>query len=370
LFHKNVFRNNENRNQRKILLGGNVKKITDIRFSGKSKVLCVLVLIILFGTGILWADRKPVELPEWFYELPMNQNCVYGIGISDSGHDSEIDAYLQAVDRARVALSFFYKTECSSMIKKYEYEEKNELVKNFSITTRLSAKLLPESFIEVTDKFVLPGGVVLVLAKMDESEVEINLLSEIELEYYIQEVESENYGELDWELRLISDIPAISFRSEYKSDSVNKKYYNSKSGDSSYPEWYLTNELDDKNYIAERSIALLDGTASSLNSAYWRCFASGVSSIIHLYTNELSIEQGIKLPETMLKIMSENEFHGFYPVKLDFTGEKKKQNLVMQIQVPRYQSFLDSKREEELYNQFKTSKAFKDLEDELKNGEE
>jgi hypothetical protein len=340
-------------------------KLTCIENSRRSLVVGLFAVIILLGSGVLWG-KEGIKLPEWFYEMPVSEGFVYGIGISDSGLDSAIDAYLQAVDRARVMLSFCNSSECQSMTKQYEYEENGSLVDNISVTARLSSLLLAESSIEVVDRAEIDNGVVMVLAKFDSGEIE-TLLSELELRYYIQEANGENFFDTDWDLRLISDNSRFSFKADYQEDSANKQYYGSKSGDIAYPKWDQANNSEEEAIVIKESTALLDGTESSLNSAYWRCFISGVSRINSAEAAGMTFEaKGVE--EMKHKMVSENELVGLQAAQHDFWGEKGEQKLVMQVvlQANKNLKEVEIEKENDLYNKFKAFEAFEDNEEEQK----
>ncbi|MCF7911261.1 MAG: hypothetical protein K9M99_01935 [Candidatus Cloacimonetes bacterium] len=343
--------------------------IEDFGLRGKSLVVSLLVIIMLFGAGVLWAAEKVVELPEWFYELPQNGRYVYGIGISDSGIDSEIDAYLQAVDRARVMLSFCNMTKCESLTKLFKSDDLAGKMGNVSLTVRLTADLIAESSIKVEDHAVLAGGVVIVLAMLD-TRAPITLLSELELEYYAHETQGEDLWVIDWNLRLNSDVAKLNFKSEYDPKSKNVRYYANKPGGSPYKDMCQLEDLENGEILVNKSIALLDGSTSSLNSAYWICFASGVSAINVYKMQAMSSEYKIGA-ESAAKMVAENNLYGLHVTGLDFWGKKGEQHLVMEMVSPSKVKLQEEKIswEEKLYNEFKASEAYKELQKEFEKGE-
>ncbi len=148
------------------------------------------------------------QVPEWFIQPKVSdKNEVFAIGISDPGLDS-IESMQQAIYRAEIMANVLRKSTTQLLCDFFlnEVDQSTDIV--YEHFTRITSKIPCSSeYYTVVDSFRNAFDETLVLIKYAApTKVETSQVDEVNLEFYINETESSNMGQLEsiYELKVKS----------------------------------------------------------------------------------------------------------------------------------------------------------------------
>ncbi len=148
------------------------------------------------GRSSRYYTTKAQSVPKWFFHLPVSQNAVYAIGISDPEMDSTL-GFEQALTRAKLLAGISCKS-LTQLLCDFFYDEtggiQNVAFENYS---RIKANALATANAEIVQSYRNQFDETLVLIKISPCVSPLEKENSIYLEVYKSEVESSVHGDFE-----------------------------------------------------------------------------------------------------------------------------------------------------------------------------
>lgn len=247
----------------------------------------IMMMIFLLPTSLA-GNENYVTLPEWLYEVPDDDSCLYALGWADTSN-----RYASMSYSAVSMLSFFYQTNC--VVIKREFWSNRSLSEPDSTVWAVSlrAKKLENSSAKVINKSLLYDEVIIGLYKIP-LRAKMELKEEMDEFIFVKKTHSKSLqDDAEWLIKINYNLDVIADFIASSPDDPPAKIFFGQPGDTfSYPDWYFT-DSDNVPGNFQCSAANITGTQGVLLRAYQKAFCLAAGALCESFNSEVTQNDSI-----------------------------------------------------------------------------